>query len=206
MCGCYFVVPGHWHDAYRHNTWTSINDQHYRSSGIQLGAGITLSIPAKAQWVPPSRLPTGPLFLANICGCSEDINSGNLVFYQHFTKEISKGTKKAACSESWCLPWYFHFSVQIVMFSSPHTLQTQEGASMSGTGIGDTLSQRRVPGMAKPQHLWGERPSGCAHTSWSDARSLEPCCSPRVKNGTGISRANSSCCLLSILAMTLQVF
>lgn len=53
--------------------------------------------------------------------------------------------------------------------------------------------------MAKTQHLWGERLSGCAHTSWTNARSIEPRCSPQVKNGTGIYRANSSCCPLSSL-------
>lgn len=139
MCGCYFVVSGHWHNACLRNTWTAINSGHYRSSRIQLGAGIALSIPTKVQWVPPSQLPTDPLFLANICGCSEDMSSGNLVFYQHFTKEISKDTKKVACPENWCLLWYFHFSVQIIMFSSPHALQMQEGASVSGSRIGDAI-------------------------------------------------------------------
>lgn len=99
MYGCCFVVFGHCCHACHCATWISRNlglGLNYRSSGIQLGAGIAL----KGTVSPSISLATDPLYLPDICWCSEEMNSRKLHFYQYFQKGISKGTKKAACPES----------------------------------------------------------------------------------------------------------
>lgn len=172
----------------------------YRSSGIQLGAGIALTLPLKVQWAPPSPLPAHQPFLVHTCKFLEEINSEKFVLYQYFKNEISKVTKKAACPENWCLPYYFHMAVEIVMCSCPHALQTQEGVSVSGTGTGDALLQHGVPGVAKTQHLWGGQLSGCAHATHADALSTEPHFCLRWKTVEGSTRwiSPAACYLFSL--------
>lgn len=110
-----FVVFGHCRHACRCTTWISRNLRlgiNYRSSGIQLGAGMALSLPIKGRVSSSISLATDLLYLPDICWCSEEMNSGKRGFYQYFQKGISKGTKKALCPASW---WYFPTSVEIII-------------------------------------------------------------------------------------------